>query len=99
MTDSCAIALTACIFVYVISAAPSRGSLGAVTGIVRTGASITQIVAPFMATSLFSFSAKHNLLGGYAVYAVLFTISCFAAWLAVKLPENPNHGHGESIDG
>ena len=83
--------MTACIFVYVISAAPTRRSFGAVTGIVRMAASITQIIAPFMATSLFSFSINHNLLGGYLVYAFLFTLSCFSVLLAVKLPNNPNH--------
>jgi len=49
-------------FVYITAAAPTRKSLGAMNGVVRTVASITQAVAPALATSLFSFSAKSNFL-------------------------------------
>jgi len=42
-----------------------------------------------MATSLFSFSVEHQLLGGYAVYAILFVLSCFALLLALRLPNRP----------
>jgi len=70
-------------------------------GIVWTVASITQAVAPAIATSLFSFSAKHNFLGGYTVYAILFTLSCFAVLLAMKLPDNTRpmwEREGDSLD-
>ncbi|KAF8637710.1 hypothetical protein AX17_002632, partial [Amanita inopinata Kibby_2008] len=77
-----------CAFIYVTAAAPTRKSLGAMNGIVWTVAAITQAVAPTTATSLFSFSAKSNLFWGYAVYAVLFTLSCFSVLLALKLPNN-----------
>jgi hypothetical protein len=47
-----------------------------------------EAVAPAIAPSLFSLSVKHNLLGGYAVYAILLALSCFALLFARKLPDN-----------
>lgn len=70
-------------------------------GMVRTVASITQAVAPAIVTSLFSFSAKSNILGGYAVYGILLALSCFALFFALKLPDNPRplwEGVDDSID-
>jgi hypothetical protein len=70
-------------------------------GMVRTVASITQAVAPAIVTSLFSFSAKSNILGGYAVYGILLALSCFALFFALKLPDNPCplwEGVDDSID-
>ena len=55
----------------------------------QTIASIARTIAPAMATSLFSFSVEHHLLGGYAVYAFLFVLSCFAVMLALRLPHRP----------
>ncbi|KAF8630195.1 hypothetical protein AX17_005470 [Amanita inopinata Kibby_2008] len=77
-----------CAFIYITAAAPTKRSLGAMNGIVWTVTSVTQAVAPTIATSLFSFSAQSNLFGGYVVYAVLFTLSCFSVLLALKLPNN-----------
>jgi len=51
--------------------------------------SAARIMAPVIATSLFSFSVEHNFLGGYGVYAVFFVLSCFAAILALRLPHKP----------
>jgi len=78
-----------CAFIYVTAAAPTRTSLGTMNGMAWTVTTITQSVAPATATSLFSFSAKHNFLGGYTVYAVLLTLSCVALSLALRLPDNP----------
>ena len=78
-----------CAFIYVTAAAPTRTSLGTMNGIVWTVATITKAVAPATATSLFSFSAKYNFLGGYTVYAVLLTLSYAALSLALRLPDNP----------
>ncbi|KAF8876548.1 hypothetical protein BD779DRAFT_1560046, partial [Infundibulicybe gibba] len=51
------------------------------------GVSFVRAVGPALATSLFSFSVEKNMLGGYAVYAILFCISCLTIFLAVLLPE------------
>ncbi|KAG6817275.1 hypothetical protein H0H87_010936 [Tephrocybe sp. NHM501043] len=71
-------------FAKIIS--PSKRSLGATNGLSQTAVSIVRAVGPAMATSLFSVSAEHRLLGGYAVYAILFAFSCVAILLALCLP-------------
>lgn len=77
-----------CVYVFITSAAPNKRSLGATNGISQTSAAIARTIAPAMATSLFSFSVEHDLLGGYAVYAVMFVLSCGAMWLAMQLPHD-----------
>ena len=71
---------------YVTASAPNKRSLGATNGLSQTTVSIARAVGPAMASSLYSFSVQHNLLGGYAVYAIMFILSCFAALLAQRLP-------------
>ncbi|KAF8875938.1 major facilitator superfamily domain-containing protein [Infundibulicybe gibba] len=76
-----------CIFIYITTSSPNKRSLGATNGLSQMSASVAGTVAPVLATSLFSLSVERNLLGGYAVYAVLFCISSLAIFLAVLLPE------------
>ena len=71
---------------YVTTSSPDRRSLGATNGLSQTTASIARAVGPAMASSLYSVSVQHNLLGGYAVYAIMFVLSCFAVLLAQYLP-------------
>ena len=78
--------LLGCIFVFLTAAAPNRRSLGAINGLSQTSVSIARIMAPSLSTSLFSFSVERNLLGGYAVYAVFWLLTCFAVWVATRLP-------------
>lgn len=75
-----------CVYVFITSAAPNQRSLGATNGMALTSAAIARTIAPEMATSLFSFSVEHDLLNGYAVYLVMFLLSCGALWLAMQLP-------------
>ncbi|EGN99358.1 hypothetical protein SERLA73DRAFT_108813 [Serpula lacrymans var. lacrymans S7.3] len=75
-----------CALMFVTSAAPNRRSLGAVNGIGQTTASVARAFGPTMSTSLFALSAQHKLMGGNAVYAILFAMSCGAIWLATYLP-------------
>lgn len=75
-----------CIFMIIISVSPNKGSLGTTNGLSQTTVSIARTVAPAVAASLFSFSVERHLLGGYAVYAVLFVLSCSAVFLASGLP-------------
>ena len=78
--------LKGCIFMYVTASAPDMRSLGATNGLSQTTASIACAVGPAMASSLYSASVQHNLLGGYAVYVIMFVLSCFAVLLAQQLP-------------
>ena len=80
--------LLGCIFVFVTAAAPNKRSLGATYGLSLTAVSIARIIGPSLSTSLFSFSVEYTLLGGYAVYAVFSILSCYAVWLAMKLPHD-----------
>ena len=70
-----------------MSSAPDKRSLGATNGLAQTTASVVRAIGPAMATSLFSFSVEHQLLGGYAVYAILFVMACFGVLLALRLPD------------
>jgi len=75
------------IFMFTTSAAPNKRSLGATNGLSQTTGSIARAIGPALSTSLFSYSVETKLLGGYAVYIVLMTLSCFAVRLATRLPE------------
>ncbi|PFH46778.1 hypothetical protein AMATHDRAFT_153861 [Amanita thiersii Skay4041] len=75
-----------CILIYVTAASPNKRSLGATNGLSQTTVSIARAVGPAMATSLLSLSIEKDLLGGYAVYAILFVCSCLALPLATRLP-------------
>ena len=79
----------------VTAAAPNKESRDATNGLAQTAASIGRIVGSAMATSMFSFSVEHNLLGGYAVYAFLFSLSCFAIVLARHLIHEPEDSEAE----
>lgn len=71
---------------FITASAPNKRSLGATNGLSQTTVSIARAIGPAMSTSLFSVSVEHNLLGGYAVYAILFGFSCLAILLAMQLP-------------
>lgn len=71
---------------YVVTSGP-KSSRGAVNGLSQTTASIARAIGPALATSLFSLSVEKNILGGYAVYALLFVLSCLALVLSTRLPD------------
>jgi len=85
----------ACIFIYITASTPSKRSLGAVNGLSQTTASTARAIGPALATSLFSLSVEHKILGGYAVYAILFILSIFGLLLAVQLPHEMWEEHDE----
>jgi MFS family permease len=70
---------------FVTSSAPTN-SRGTANGLAQTSVSVARAIGPALSTSLFSLSVQHNLLGGYAVYAVFIVISAFALVLAGHLP-------------
>ncbi|KAF8637897.1 hypothetical protein AX17_002520 [Amanita inopinata Kibby_2008] len=63
-----------------------KNALGATNGLAQTMVSISRAIGPALSTSLFSLSVEKNLLGGYAVYAILFMCSCLALLLAMRMP-------------
>lgn len=69
-----------------LTAAAPTSSRGTVNGLAQTAVSSVVAIATALATSLFSLSAKKNLLGGYAVYAVLFVLFSLTLLLATRLP-------------
>jgi MFS family permease len=74
------------IFMFVTGSAPNKRSLGATNGLSQMTVSIARSIGPALATSLFSLSVEKNLLHGYAVYAFFGGVTCFAVWLATRLP-------------
>lgn len=70
---------------YVTASAP-KSSRGSANGLSQTIVSLARTIGPALATSLFSFSVKANLLNGYAVYAVFFVLSVLALVLGTYLP-------------
>lgn len=74
---------------FITAAAPNKRSLGATNGLAQMTASIARAIGPAASTSMFAYSIQHKLMGGYAVYAVLVTISISAMGIAVKLPGSP----------
>ncbi|KAJ6540829.1 major facilitator superfamily domain-containing protein [Mycena vulgaris] len=73
------------IFMFLSASVPTS-SRGTVNGIAQTAVSSAKAIGPAMATSLFSLSVEQNLLGGYAVYALLLALSSLALLLATSLP-------------
>lgn len=82
------IAASGCIFMFITASSPNRRSLGATNGLAQTTVSIARAIGPAISTSFFAFSSEHNLLGGYAVYVVLFALSCTSLLFAKHLPED-----------
>ncbi|KAF8740050.1 hypothetical protein AX14_008958 [Amanita brunnescens Koide BX004] len=78
-----------CIIIFITASSPNKHSLGATNGISETTGSIARVIGPTLATSLFSFSVDRNILGGYGVYLILFSLSCAALLPAVHLPVKP----------
>lgn len=74
-----------CLFIYITAASP-KNSLGAANGLSQTTVSIARAIGPGLATSLFALSLDKNLLGGYAVYAIIFVFTCVSLLLAIRLP-------------
>jgi len=87
----------ACVFMYITASVPGKRSLGAINGLSQTTVSFARAVGPMLSTSLFSLSVEQNILGGYAVYAILFIFSSFTLLLAAKLPREMWGEHDDEI--
>jgi hypothetical protein len=79
-------------FIHINDVAPSRRALGTVNGLAQTVATTCRIFAPLIASSLFSLSKEHNLLGGNAVYVILSLVVCVGLLVSRRLPEHLKSG-------
>jgi hypothetical protein len=62
----------ACLYIYFSDAAPTKSALGVINGLGQTVACSVRKFAPLLASSLFSVTHQHNLLGGTMVYWILW---------------------------
>ncbi|KAJ7039690.1 major facilitator superfamily multidrug-resistance, DHA1 sub-family [Mycena alexandri] len=72
--------------ILIMDAAPTPASLGSVNGLSGTVGTLFRSLAPSFASSLFAFSAEHQILGGNMVYFVLMVITLGALRCASLLP-------------
>ncbi|KAJ7746313.1 major facilitator superfamily multidrug-resistance, DHA1 sub-family [Mycena metata] len=72
--------------IFVMDAAPTPASLGSVNGLSGTVGTLFRSLAPSFASSLFAFSAEHQILDGNMVYFVLMVITLAALRCALLLP-------------
>ncbi|KAF8220943.1 MFS general substrate transporter [Tricholoma matsutake] len=87
----------ACVFIYITASVPSKRSLGAVNGLSQTTVSIARAIGPALTTSLYSLSVEHKILGGYAVYTILFALSILGLLLGIQLPYKMWEEHDKDI--
>ncbi|EPQ61255.1 MFS multidrug-resistance DHA1 sub-family [Gloeophyllum trabeum ATCC 11539] len=64
-----------CSHIFITSAAPTRSSLGATTGLGQTVASFMRVVGPALSASLFAVSLQRDLFGGFLVYLILIILA------------------------
>ncbi|KAL9714425.1 hypothetical protein Ac2012v2_002740 [Leucoagaricus gongylophorus] len=74
----------ASIQVVVVDVAPKH-LIGSVNGIVQMAGCIMRTLAPTIASSLFSFSIREQILGGYLIYVVLYIIFLFGIYFSRAL--------------
>jgi len=80
-----------CVMMHVTSSAPSERSLGSVNGLSQTISAISRAIGPAVATSVFSASKQHNLLGGNFVYVFMVVVTFCLMYLGSRLPDQlPN---------
>ncbi|KAJ7176132.1 MFS general substrate transporter [Mycena crocata] len=72
--------------IFVMDAAPNRACIGAVYGLAQTVGSMLRCITPYLASSLFSLSVKHNLINGYMVYLVMVLLALGAVRCSWLLP-------------
>ena len=73
---------------FMTAACPSADLLGTVNGASQTVVSFTRAIGPAAANSLFAFSVKRNLLGGYAVFLILSFIPIVSLYSISLLPRD-----------
>jgi hypothetical protein len=76
------------VFMFIAAAAPSKRSLGAMTGLAQTVVAIQRTVAPVGAVSLIAFSLANGVLGGNFCYVVLLAVVSVGLCVAAQLPRH-----------
>jgi hypothetical protein len=79
----------ASMMLMVIQNTPSKLLLGSANGAAQMVTSGSRALAPAFASSLFSLSIQHNLLGGYAVYYIFVFLSAIVVQGSRYLPSPP----------
>ncbi|KAJ3571157.1 hypothetical protein NP233_g3936 [Leucocoprinus birnbaumii] len=75
-----------CTQLFIMDAAPTRNTLGAVNGLGQMMSSVTRTLAPSFASSLFSISLQKQLFGGHFVYYLLLSITIVGVYMSYQLP-------------
>ncbi|KAG1848752.1 MFS general substrate transporter [Suillus subalutaceus] len=75
------------LLMFITVSAPTKDALGAINGLAQTSSSIARAVGPAFASSLFAASKEYNLLGGNAVFVILFMLAGVLRWLGSQLPD------------
>ncbi|KAG8750810.1 hypothetical protein FRC11_010034 [Ceratobasidium sp. 423] len=75
-----------CNILLVTRSAPCKHSRGTVNGLAQMVASASRAVGPAMATSLFAFSVKSNILGGNLVWLVFSLVALMGVVSAYQIP-------------
>ncbi|RXW25540.1 hypothetical protein EST38_g339 [Candolleomyces aberdarensis] len=79
----------ASMMLMVIENCPNKLLLGSANGAAQMVTSGARAVAPAFASSLFSLSIQHNLLGGYAVYYIFMGLTVIVIQASRYLPSPP----------
>ncbi|KAJ7510540.1 major facilitator superfamily multidrug-resistance, DHA1 sub-family [Mycena galericulata] len=77
----------ACTQIFIVDASPTPSNLGGVNGLAQMVSATARSIAPSFASSLFSTSVSHHLLGGNLVFFVLCGISLCGLWSSLLLPK------------
>ncbi|KAG2127825.1 MFS general substrate transporter [Suillus cothurnatus] len=75
------------LLMFITASAPTKNALGAINGLGQTSSSVARAIGPAFATSLFAASKEHSLLGGNAVFVILFMLAGALRWLGSQLPD------------
>ncbi|KAF9453691.1 MFS general substrate transporter [Macrolepiota fuliginosa MF-IS2] len=76
-----------CIFMYINSSAPTKRSLGSVSGLGQTAVSVARFLGPTIANGMLGVSIERNWMGGYAVYFLLSFLVVGSVIVVGKLPK------------
>jgi hypothetical protein len=83
---------------FIMDAAPTRNSRGAVNALGQMMSSVTRTVAPAFTSSLFSVTISKHLLGGYFVYLFILSVTAGGVYASSLLPKQMKlHGSGSRI--
>lgn len=72
--------------IYFAEGAPTKDSLGSVNGLAQMIGCTMRSFAPWIATSLFSFSLQLGFQGGTLSYILVFALSALALYSSTYLP-------------